>query len=98
MQTGLSMNSPDGRASAQEISRIFLRPLGSPMPLGMIALAGASLMLTGYQLSWLPPAQGHAVAVALFAFAVPMLYLAAVFGFLGRVRHGRGPVRHHGGL
>jgi uncharacterized protein len=78
------MNSPNGGRSAQEMSRIFLRPLGSPMPLGMIALAGASLMLTAYQLSWLPTTEGHAVAAVLLAFPVPMLYLAAVFGFLGR--------------
>jgi uncharacterized protein len=78
------MNSPDGGEAARVMSRIFLRPIGSPMPLGMLALAGASLMLTAYPLSWLPSAQGHAVAVALLAFAVPMQYLAAVFGFLGR--------------
>jgi uncharacterized protein len=77
------MNSPGGVAP-RAISRIFLRPIGSPMPLGMLGLAGASLMLTAYQLSWLPTGQGHAVALVLMAFAVPMQYLAAVFGFLGR--------------
>lgn len=78
------MNSPNGSPQAHEISRIFLRPLGSPLPLGMIALAGASMMLTGNQLSWLPPTEAHAVAAALLVFAVPMQYLASVFGFLGR--------------
>lgn len=74
----------DRRQPAAELSRIFLRPIGSPLPLGMLALAGASIVLTGYQLSWLPVTQGHAVAVALLAFAVPLQFLAAVFGYLGR--------------
>jgi uncharacterized protein len=81
---GKAMSSPGRRPLAETASRISLRPIGSPLPLGMIALAGASLMFTGYQLSWLPPAQGHDVAVAQLAFAVPLQYLAAVFGFLGR--------------
>ncbi len=69
---------------AAGISRVFLRPIGSPLPMGMAALAGASIMLTGYQLSWLPAAQGHDVALAILLFAVPLQYLAAVFGYLGR--------------
>ena len=40
------------------MSRIFLRPIGSPLPLGMAELAGASVLLTGDQLGWLPAAQG----------------------------------------
>jgi len=63
---------------------VFLRPVGSPLPLGMIALAGASVLLTGQQLSWVPPSQGREVALALLVFAVPMQYLASVFGFLSR--------------
>jgi uncharacterized protein len=80
----VAVSSPDGRASPQSASRVFLRPIGSPLPLGMIALAGASVMLTGYQLSWLPVTQGRDVAMVVLVFAVPMQYLAAVFGFLGR--------------
>jgi len=73
----------DGQ-DARGVSRIFLRPIGSPLPLGMAALAGASVLLTGDQLGWLPAAQGHDVAAAILAFALPLQYLASVFGFLGR--------------
>lgn len=66
------------------MARVFLRPIGSPLPLGMAALAGASVMLTGYQLSWLPAAQAHDVAAVILLFAVPLQYLASVFGYLGR--------------
>ncbi len=81
---GGPVSYPAGPSSAREASRIFLRPVGSPLPLGMAALAGASVMLTGYQLSWLPVAQAHDVAVVLLLFAVPLQLLASVFGFLGR--------------
>ena len=81
---GGPVSYPAAPSSAREASRIFLRPIGSPLPLGMAALAGASVMLTGYQLSWLPVAQAHDVAVVLLLFAVPLQLLASVFGFLGR--------------
>lgn len=76
--------SAAGVTNAAGMSRVFLRPIGSPLPLGMAALAGASIMLTGYQLSWLPALQGHDVALVILAFAVPLQYLASVFGYLGR--------------
>ncbi len=50
----------------------------------MAALAGASVMLTGYQLAWVPVTQGRDVAAVILLFAVPLQYLASVFGFLGR--------------
>jgi hypothetical protein len=50
----------------------------------MLALAGASIILTGNQLSWLPVSQAHAVAIVLLVFPVPLQFLASVFGFLGR--------------
>ena len=74
----------NGHQPAQDASHIFLRPIGSPLPLGMIALGGASVLLTGYQLAWLPAVQAYEVAAVILAFAVPLQYLASVFGFLGR--------------
>ena len=50
---------------ARGVSRISLRPIGSPLPLGMAALARASVLLTGDQLGWLPATQGHDVAAAI---------------------------------
>lgn len=78
------MENTTGDQAACAAARIVLRPIGSPLPLGMAALAGASVMLTGYQLAWLPVAQGHDVAAVILLFAVPLQYLASVFGFLGR--------------
>ncbi len=70
----------DGGSAA----RIVLRPIASPMPLGFLALAGASLVLSGLQLGWLTPQDSRYVALALIAFAVPLELLASVFGFLAR--------------
>lgn len=75
---------PQRDGHAANSSAIFLRLIGAPLPLGMAALAGASVMLTGYQLAWLPVAWSHDVAAVILLSAVPLPYLASVFGFLGR--------------
>ncbi|MCX2968861.1 hypothetical protein WDH52_16095 [Streptomyces sp. TRM70308] len=64
--------------------RIFLRPLGSPLPLGFLGLAGATFVLAGAQLGWVGPGESGVVGLVLVAFAVPMQGLASVLGFLGR--------------
>lgn len=71
-----------GRLEA--MSRIVLRPIGSPLPLGFAALGGASVALSGLQLSWVPTAEARQVAIVVLAFAVPLQLLASVFGFLAR--------------
>jgi uncharacterized protein len=65
-------------------TRIVLRPIGNPLPLGFLALAGGTLMVSGFQLGWLKPALGQDVAMILIGFVFPLQLLAAVFGFLGR--------------
>lgn len=71
-------------ASAERLSRITLRPIGSPLPLGFLALGAASITLSGLQLDWLPANQSHQVAVVLLVFVGPLQLLASVFGFLAR--------------
>jgi succinate-acetate transporter protein len=65
-------------------ARIFLRPLANPLPLGFLALAGATLLVAGLQLEWLAPADGQDVALILIAFVFPLQLLASVLGFLAR--------------
>jgi uncharacterized protein len=65
-------------------SRIMLRPLGNPLPLGFIALAGGTLLVSGLQLKWLEPAEGTQVALVLIAFVFPLQLVASVLGFLAR--------------
>jgi succinate-acetate transporter protein len=65
-------------------ARIALRPIGNPLPLGFLALAGATLLLSGLQLGWLAPSDGRQVGMLLIAFVFPLQLLASVFGYLGR--------------
>jgi uncharacterized protein len=65
-------------------ARVMLRPIGNPLPLGFLALAVATLLVSGLQLGWLEPSEGHDVALMLIAFVAPLQLLASVFGYLGR--------------
>jgi uncharacterized protein len=65
-------------------ARIMLRPVGNPLPLGFLALAGGTLLVSGLQLEWLKPTDGQAVAIILIAFVFPLQLLASVFGYLAR--------------
>ena len=64
--------------------RVILRPIGNPLPLGFLALAGATLLVSGLQLGWLEPSEGRQVALVLIAFVFPLQLVTSVFGFLGR--------------
>jgi len=69
---------------AERAARIILRPIANPLPLGFLALATASLLMSGLQFGWLKPTDGQAVAIVLLAFVAPLQLLASIFGFLGR--------------
>ena len=40
----------------------MLPPIGNPLPLGFLGLAGATLLVSGLQLGWLDASQGKDVA------------------------------------
>jgi succinate-acetate transporter protein len=71
-------------ATALAPARIMLRPLANPLPLGFLALAAATLLLSGLQLGWLAVDQGTAVAVILAAFVFPLQLLTSVLSYLAR--------------
>ncbi|WP_169775345.1 GPR1/FUN34/YaaH family transporter [Streptomonospora alba] len=64
--------------------RIGLRPIASPVPVGFVALAVATLMLSALQLGWLPDSERDHVSMVLITFAFPLQMLGCIFGFLGR--------------
>lgn len=70
-------HAPDG-------VRVFLRPIGSAMPLGFSGLAIASLVLTGLQLGWVAAGRSHHVGELLLVTAVPLQLIAAVLAYLAR--------------
>lgn len=64
--------------------RVVLRPLGNPLPLGFLALAAGTTLLSALQLGWFEPAEGQQVALILMAFVFPLQLVSSVFGFLAR--------------
>lgn len=64
--------------------RVFLRPIGNPLPLGFLGLTVATLSLAALNLGWVPTSEQHSIALVLIAFSFPTQLIATVFGFLAR--------------
>ncbi len=65
-------------------ARVVLRPIGSPLPLGFLALAVGSLVLAGLQLRWISGTQGHLVSVCSLALVVPLQLISCLIAMLAR--------------
>jgi len=70
--------------SPETATRVFLRPIANPFALGFLALAGASVTLSGAELGWIPAAQARQAALVVVLFAPLLQTISCVFGFLGR--------------
>src|SRR5829696_3990791 len=81
------------RRRQETMVRVVLRPIGSPLALGFVALAAATLVVSGLQLRWVQPAEGGNVALILLGFVVPLQLLA----FGARLPSPRQPRRHRHG-
>jgi succinate-acetate transporter protein len=68
----------------EQVTRITLRPIASPLPIGFIGLAAATLVVAALNLGWIPAHEGKVVAISLLAFTVPTQAVACVFGELAR--------------
>jgi len=68
----------------QERVSITVRPIATPVTLGLFGLAAATLTLSGLQLGWVAAAEGKNVALALIGFAFLAQGLAAIFAMLAR--------------
>jgi uncharacterized protein len=77
-----SIHSNDG--SVERATRIMLRPLANPLPLGFLALGAGTLVVAGLQLEWVSLTEGRSVALILLAFVFPLQFLSSVLGFLAR--------------
>ncbi len=65
-------------------AHIVLRPIGTPLSLGMAGLAIASLVQSGYDLHWIAHGQGMKVGLVLLAVPFFLQFLASVLSFLAR--------------
>ncbi|HEY8076389.1 MAG TPA: GPR1/FUN34/YaaH family transporter, partial [Labilithrix sp.] len=66
------------------MTRIMVRPLGSPLPLGFFAFAVGSALQGAFDAGWIPPPEAHAVAIALLTFVGPLELLACIIAYLAR--------------
>ena len=65
-------------------TRVVLRPVATPLPLGFLALVFATTAFAAVQLGWVAPAEGRIAALAAVALTVPLQLVASVVGFLAR--------------
>jgi succinate-acetate transporter protein len=67
-----------------DAARILLRPIANPLPLGFLALAAGTLVVSALQLGWIAPDEARDVGLILVLFVAPLQLIASVFGFLAR--------------
>jgi uncharacterized protein len=68
----------------ETIARVFVRPLGSVLPLGFMVFGLGSVLTATFSLGWLASGEGRHVFLLLLVFVVPVQAVAAVFAFLAR--------------
>lgn len=74
----------EARRRAEATTRIVVRPIGSPIGLGLFGLAGGTLVLSGLQLGWVDAAEGPKVGLVLIAFPFVAQLLASIWSTLAR--------------
>lgn len=68
----------------EELARIVLRPLANPVPLGLLALAIGSILLSSVQLEWIAPSNLPQIALVILVLVVPLELVTALFCYFGR--------------
>ncbi len=71
-------------AANAAVTRIILRPLATPLPLGFLGLFLATMLVAGLQLGWVPASQQTVLAIGILVFTVPVQFIACIYGFLVR--------------
>src|SRR5438477_8058342 len=75
--------SSDGRRHEEQV-RIFLRPIGSALPLGFFSFGIGMLLLGTQALGWIPLHEQKNVGMMLVAFGFPLELVATIVAFLAR--------------
>ena len=69
---------------AEAVTRIVVRPIGSPIGLGLFGLAAGTLVVAGLQLGWVDATEGSKVGLILIAFPFVAQVLASIWSTLAR--------------
>lgn len=65
-------------------TRVFVRPIAGPLPLGFLGLAGDTIVVAGQELGWISHADTVHAGIIMIIFAPLLQLIACVFGFLAR--------------
>lgn len=68
----------------EDVTRIVLRPIASPLPLAFFSFGVGSVLQSGLQLGLIPQEESPNLALLFGAFVFPPMFLAAIFSFLSR--------------
>jgi succinate-acetate transporter protein len=74
----------EARRRTESLTRIVVRPIGSPTALGLYGLASGTLVLAGQQLDWVGTSEQKSLGLLLIAFPFLTQLLASIWGFLAR--------------
>lgn len=74
----------DGTTSADGHTRVFLRPIGTPLGLGFFGVGVQSVMVSALEFEWITPTEKTIVVITGLAFAFPLQFLSAILAFLAR--------------
>ncbi len=74
----------DAQSKIEDRTRIMLRPMASPLPLGFFAFGVGSLLLSADQLGLIPAGESQILAFLFGLFVFPLQALAGVLAFFGR--------------
>lgn len=78
------MGEKDDQRKVEELTRIVLRPLASPLPLAFFTFGVGSLLQSALQFGVVPQEESRNLALLYGAFVFPLELLAAIFAFLSR--------------
>lgn len=78
------MEDKDSKPRLEDVTRIVLRPLASPLPLGFFAFGIGSVLQSALQFGLIPQADVQNLALVFGAFVFPLELLAALLAFPSR--------------
>ncbi len=81
---GEGLGKTDDQRKDEEITRIVLRPLASPLPLAFFAFGVGSILQSAFQFGVIPQDESRSLAIILGGIIFPSMLLAAIFAFLSR--------------
>jgi succinate-acetate transporter protein len=74
----------DGSIRPEEIARVFIRPMGSVLPLGFLVFGVGIFVTAAFGLGWIPPTEGRDVFLFVLVFVTPVEAVTSVLAFLAR--------------